>query len=50
MRCSFRKAPLATYGGSSTGALLVDLWDELLLPAEIRATWEPLVLLAHGWA
>ncbi len=25
------------------GALLVDLWDDLLLPTEIRAAWEPVV-------
>jgi len=25
------------------GALLVDLWDDLMLPAEIRAAWEPMV-------
>jgi transcriptional regulator with XRE-family HTH domain len=25
------------------GALLVDLWDDLVLPAPIRAAWEPLI-------
>jgi len=25
------------------GALLVDLWDELVLPREIRAAWRPLI-------
>lgn len=25
------------------GALLVDLWDELMLPAAVRATWGPVV-------
>lgn len=25
------------------GALLVDLWDELILPAAVRAAWNPLV-------
>ncbi|MFB9905928.1 helix-turn-helix domain-containing protein [Allokutzneria oryzae] len=25
------------------GALLVDLWDELVLPREVRAFWEPVV-------
>ena len=25
------------------GALLVDLWDELVLPRRLRAAWEPLV-------
>lgn len=24
------------------GALLVDLWDELVLPRDLRAAWEPL--------
>jgi hypothetical protein len=25
------------------GALLVDLWDELVLPHEIRAAWQPVI-------
>jgi hypothetical protein len=25
------------------GALLVDLWSELVLPAEIRASWQPVI-------
>jgi transcriptional regulator with XRE-family HTH domain len=25
------------------GALLVDLWDELVLPREVRAAWNPLI-------
>ena len=25
------------------GALLVDLWDELVLPPEVRAAWAPLI-------
>ena len=25
------------------GALLVDLWDELVLPRDVRAAWDPLV-------
>ncbi len=25
------------------GALLVDLWDELVLPRRLRATWQPLI-------
>jgi transcriptional regulator with XRE-family HTH domain len=25
------------------GALLVDLWDELVLPREIRAAWQPVI-------
>lgn len=25
------------------GALLVDLWDELVLPRDVRAAWEPLI-------
>jgi len=33
-------ADLLTY---VDGALLVDLWDELVLPAAIRQTWEPIV-------
>lgn len=31
------------------GALLVDLWDELVLPKAIRDSWEPLIS-AHGEA
>lgn len=29
------------------GALLVDLWDDLVLPAGIRKAWEP-VIASHG--
>jgi hypothetical protein len=25
------------------GALLLDLWDELVLPRELRAAWQPLI-------
>jgi transcriptional regulator with XRE-family HTH domain len=25
------------------GALLIDLWDELILPSEVRAAWQPIV-------
>lgn len=25
------------------GALLVDFWDELVLPRELRAAWAPLI-------
>ena len=28
------------------GALLVDVWTELVLPAKIRAAWEPAVAAA----
>lgn len=30
------------------GALLVDLWDDLILPPETRAAWQPLVDEATG--
>lgn len=30
------------------GALLVDLWDELVLPRQLRQQWEPLVDEARG--
>ena len=30
------------------GALLVDLWDELVLPRAVRSAWDPLVLAAIG--
>ena len=30
------------------GVLLVDLWDELVLPRDVRAAWEPLVAAALG--
>ena len=33
-------ADLLTY---LDGALLVDLWDDLVLPAAIRQTWEPVI-------
>lgn len=26
------------------GTLLVDLWDELVLPCDVAAAWEPLIL------
>ncbi len=29
--------------GIVDGALLVDLWDELVLPRRIRAAWQPLI-------
>lgn len=32
------------------GALLVDLWDELVLPREIRAAWQQLVTPAEPGA
>lgn len=37
-------ADLLTY---VDGALLVDLWDELVLPAAIRRAWEP-TLSSYG--
>jgi len=30
------------------GALLVDLWDELVLPRELRGAWEPLISRQRG--
>lgn len=30
------------------GALLVDLWDELVLPPQIRTAWEPLITRFGG--
>ena len=30
------------------GALLVDLWDELVLPRAVRAAWSPLIDRARG--
>lgn len=32
------------------GALLIDLWDELVLPRDVRARWEPVVLSSRGRA
>ncbi|HEV3356918.1 MAG TPA: hypothetical protein VG247_08995 [Pseudonocardiaceae bacterium] len=29
------------------GTLLVDLWDELVLPQAVRAAWAPLIQLAR---
>jgi hypothetical protein len=25
------------------GSLLIDLWDELVLPSDVRAAWRPLI-------
>lgn len=30
------------------GALLVDLWDDLVLPRDVRAAWDPVVMAARG--
>jgi transcriptional regulator with XRE-family HTH domain len=30
------------------GALLVDLWDELVLPKRLRSAWQPLIDAARG--
>jgi hypothetical protein len=30
------------------GALLVDLWDELVLPRRLRHAWQPLIDEVHG--
>jgi hypothetical protein len=30
------------------GALLVDLWDELVLPRAVRAAWSPLIDQVRG--
>jgi transcriptional regulator with XRE-family HTH domain len=32
------------------GALLADLWDELVLPAGVRRAWQPLIDAARGHA
>lgn len=32
------------------GALLIDLWDELVLPAPVRTAWEPLIARAADGA
>lgn len=34
--------------GVVDGALLVDLWDELVLPRKIRAAWQPLIDEVRG--
>lgn len=34
--------------GIVDGALLVDLWEELVLPRTIRAAWQPLIDEARG--
>lgn len=31
------------------GALLIDLWDELVLPRKLRAAWEPVLDSARGF-
>jgi hypothetical protein len=30
------------------GALLVDLWDELVVPKRLRSAWQPLIDAARG--
>lgn len=30
------------------GALLVDLWDDLVLPPDVRAVWEPVIAAERG--
>jgi len=30
------------------GALLVDLWQDLILPAQVRAAWQPLIEAVRG--
>ena len=30
------------------GALLVDLWDELVIPGELRDLWAPIISVAMG--
>lgn len=32
------------------GALLVDLWDDLVVPRDLRAAWQPLITAARGEA
>jgi hypothetical protein len=32
------------------GALLVDLWDDLVLPRAVRSAWTPVVHASHGMA
>jgi len=32
------------------GALLVDLWEDLVLPRDVRAAWGPLIIEARGTA
>lgn len=44
--------PRAAKGPSAyvDGALLVDLWDELVLPRAVRSAWAPLVSPSGGAA
>jgi transcriptional regulator with XRE-family HTH domain len=42
-----RPADILTY---IDGALLVDLWDELVLPRAVRSAWTPVVRASHGMA
>ena len=42
-----RPADILTY---VDGALLVDLWDDLVLPRAVRSAWAPLVLPSGGAA
>ena len=32
------------------GALLVDLWDDLVLPRAVRSAWTPVIHASHGMA
>jgi len=37
------RMPVGTLVKDEDGALLVDLWDELVLPREVRAAWQPVI-------
>ena len=32
------------------GALLIDLWDDLVLPRPVRSAWAPVIQLSRGMA
>jgi transcriptional regulator with XRE-family HTH domain len=43
-----REGRAADIEGYIDGALLVDAWDDLVLPRSIRAAWQPLIEHARG--
>ena len=53
---SFRLLPLLQEGRPADilayvdGALLVDLWDDLVLPRAVRSAWAPVIHASRGIA
>jgi hypothetical protein len=43
-----REGGSADIGAYIDGALLADLWSDLVLPAQVRRAWQPLIDAARG--